>query len=129
MELRMYLVILSRWAWLIIVGCIVAGLSAFYFSKAQDPVYRASAQLLVLEGNANIDNEYSSLLLSERLASSYVERLPSYDVLAEALENLQLEMDPNVLVEDIQVQLVGNTQLISLSVDHTNPIVCIFVSQ
>ena len=121
MELRMYLDILRRWAWLIIIGCIVAGLSAFYISNNQEPVYRATAQLLVVEGNSTVDKEYNSLLMSERLASSYVERLLSHDVLAEAVENLNLNLDPNHLTENIKVQVVGNTQLISISVDHTNP--------
>lgn len=121
MELRMYLDVLRRWAWLIIVGCIIAGLSAYYISKNQEPVYRATAQLLVLEGNTNVNTEYNALLMSERLASSYVERLISYDVLSEAIEKLNLNLDPNQLAENIEVQLVGNTQLISISVAHTNP--------
>ncbi|MFO7681923.1 MAG: polysaccharide biosynthesis tyrosine autokinase [Chloroflexota bacterium] len=121
MELKSYLEILRRWAWLVIAGCIIAGLSAFYISKTQEPVYRATAQLLVLEGGSSVDAEYNSLLLSERLASSYAERLMSYDVLSGAIKTLNLETDPADVVEDIQVQLIGNTQLISLSVDHTDP--------
>jgi len=121
MELRTYIDILRRWAWLIIVGCIVAGVSAFYISKSQEPVYRATVQLLVLEGNSTVDTEYTSLLISERLASSYAERLISYDVIAKAIESLNLKLDPNDLAKNIQVQLINNTQLISLSVDHKDP--------
>ena len=121
MELRNYIEIFWHWAWLIVVGCVVAGLAAFYYSDSQDPVYRATTQLLVLEGGSSTDSEYNSLLMSERMASSYAERLVSYDVLSETVSNLDLKINPADLEDVIQVQLVNNTQLISLSVDHTNP--------
>lgn len=121
MELRQYVYLVWHWAWLIILGALVAGGGAFYFSQAQSPIYRSSATLLVIEGNDGIDTAYNSLLTSEQLAQSYVERLKNYEVLDQAITNLNLSLAPEDLAKMIQVQLVNNTQLIILSVEHTNP--------
>lgn len=123
MELRQYVYLIWRWFWLIILGALVAGGAAYYVSRTQAPVYRASATLLVIEGNDGIDNAYNSLLTSEQLAQSYAERLRNYEVLAQAISNLNLNqtLAPEDLADFIQVQLVNNTQLIILSVEHTNP--------
>ncbi|MBK8988044.1 MAG: polysaccharide biosynthesis tyrosine autokinase [Chloroflexi bacterium] len=121
MELRQYVYLVWRWLWLIISGVLLAGGVAYYVSRAQAPVYRASATLLVIEGSNGVDTAYNALLTSEQLAQSYAERLKNYEVLAEALANLGLSLPPEDLVEFLQVQLVNNTQLIILSVENTDP--------
>jgi len=121
MELRQYVYLVWRWLWLIVMGALIAGASAYYISRAQAPVYEASATLLVIEGSDGIDNAYNSLLTSEQLAQSYVERLKNYEVLAQAITNLGLTLTPQDLAKLIQVQLVNNTQLIVLRVEHTSP--------
>lgn len=121
MELRQYLFLVWRWLWLIVLGTAVAGTVAFSVSRSQDPVYRATATLLVIEGSDAIDTAYNSILTSERLASSYTQRLKNYEVLSEALNNLQIEMSAVDLAKNVQVQLLGSTQLISLHVEHTDP--------
>ncbi len=121
MELRQYLYLVWQWLWLIVLGTAVAGGVAYYISRNQAPVYRATSILLVIEGSDAIDTAYNSILTSERLASSYSQRLKNHEVLTQALHNLQLEMNVTDLAKTIQVQLVGNTQLISLHVEHTDP--------
>ena len=44
MEIKRYLALIWRWAWLIILGVVVAGGSAFLVSKNTTPVYRAEAR-------------------------------------------------------------------------------------
>lgn len=121
MELRQYVYLIWRWSWLIILGAMIAGTAAYYFNSSQAPIYRATSTLLVIEGNSGIETVYNSLLTSEQLAQFYAERLKNYEVLDEAAQNLNLELSPEDLAEQVQVQLVNNTQLINLSVEHTNP--------
>lgn len=121
MELRQYVFVIWRWLWVVVVGTAVAGGVAYTVSRSQAPVYRATSTLLVIEGNNGSDNAYSSLLTSERLAQSYAVRLENYDVLAEAIENLNLSITPENLAPFIEVQLIDNTQLVSLHVDYTDP--------
>lgn len=113
MELRAYLDILWRWAWLILIGCVVAGLAAFTISNEQEPVYRATAKLLFLNSDSSLDAEYDALMVAERLLN--------YDFLSDAITNLNLNLDPADLAGNIQVQPLGRTQLIAFSVDNTDP--------
>ncbi len=123
MELRQYVFLIWRWLWLVILGTAVAGGVAYTVSRSQAPVYRATSTLLVIEGNNGSDNAYSSLLTSERLAQSYAVRLENHDVLAETIENLHLNMTPEALAQLVEVQLIDNTQLVSLHVDFTDPLI------
>ncbi len=120
MELREYVLLFWRWLWLIVLGAVVAGAIAFFVSRSQTPIYQSTAVLLVSEGKAD-SNEYRSLLVGEQLAQSYVTRLKNYEVLAQAISNLGLDMKPEQLVSRVNVTLLNNTQLIKLSVSDPNP--------
>jgi len=120
-ELRQYVYLIWRWLWLILLGSLLAGVAAYYYNSTQAPVYRATSTLLVIEGNSGVDTVYNSLLTSEQLAQFYAERLKNYEVLETAAQNLNLNAQPEDLVKQVQVQLVNNTQLINLSVEHTSP--------
>ncbi len=120
MELREYVSLLWRWLWLIILGAMVAGASAFFISRSQTPIFRSTAVLLVSEGAAD-SNEYRSLLVGEQLAQSYVTRLTNYEVLNQAIANLGLDISPEQLKSQVDVNLLNETQLISLSVSNPNP--------
>lgn len=122
MDLRQYLFLLRRWAAPVLLSAILAATASFFWFRAQPPVYRATATLLVNQGDgAAVNNEYSSLLSSERLALSYVERLTNRDVLETAISNLGLDITPEALERAIEVRLIRQTQLLTLSVEHTNP--------
>lgn len=121
MEIRETMQLLRHWWWLLVLGVLLGGAGAYGFSNLQKPVYRATATLLVSEGDVGQSNEFTALQTSERLAQSYVERLKNYEVLAAALDNVGLSMDPADLEDNMQVRLVGETQLIELSVEHTSP--------
>jgi capsular exopolysaccharide synthesis family protein len=120
MEIRQYFLLLTKWFWLILLGTTVAGVSAYLYSSRQAPVYRATAILLVSEGGTAADS-FNAIRTGEMLASSYAERLTNYEVLAEVIDNLGLQMDPNRLRANIHVNLIRSTHLIALSVEHVDP--------
>jgi capsular exopolysaccharide synthesis family protein len=122
MELRQYLGILRKWAWLIILGTLLAGGTAFVVSKAMTPIYRASATLLVSEAGNDTITDYTSIMTSERLAKTYGELLEKRPVLEEVISNLGLDLETDDLAEQIEVELVGDTQLIVLSVEDPDPL-------
>lgn len=121
MEIRQYIALFLRWSWLIVLGVLFAGTAAFFVSRSQDPVYKATSVLLITEGTLNTNNEFSALQYSERLAQSYVQRLTNHEVLSQSILNLGLPLDPTDLKESIQVSLLNNSQLIALSVENTDP--------
>ncbi|MEN6300229.1 MAG: Wzz/FepE/Etk N-terminal domain-containing protein, partial [Anaerolineaceae bacterium] len=74
-ELREYIGLARRWAWLLILVTLLAGVSTFLFSKRMTPVYQASTTLLINEAPSTRTTDYSSILTSERLARTYSEIL------------------------------------------------------
>jgi len=83
MELRQYLQILVKWAWLIALGTVLAGGTAFVVSKLMVPTYQASTTLLVSEATQSTVTDYTSIMTSERLAKTYAEWLKKRPVLNE----------------------------------------------
>lgn len=121
MELRQYVAILWRWAWLIVLGTLLAGVTAFLVSRNTTPMYQASTTLLVSEAREGTIIDYTSLMTSERLARTYSELLKKRPVLDEVIRNLDLAVEPDSLATRVDVQLVRDTQLIVLSVEDADP--------
>jgi succinoglycan biosynthesis transport protein ExoP len=120
-EIKRYLSILRyRW-WILLLGTLLAGSSAFISSSGQQPVYEAKTLLLINQGSGSSNATYSDILASEQLANTYTTLLTNRQVLDETISNLGLSMGPDALKRMISVQSVRNTQLITLAVDYTNP--------
>ncbi len=124
MELRHYIAILWKWAWLIVVGTVLAGGAAFVVSKNMIPIYRASTTLLVSEAKEPTITDYTSIITSERLANTYSRLLTSGSVLEAVAQKLGVETS----AEQVSVQPVRDTQLIMLSVEHTDPLLAIRIA-
>lgn len=120
MELRQYWAILWRWKWLVLLGTILAGGTAYAASYLQIPVYRASTTLLINEAQSGRTADYTSLLTSERLAQTYAQMLTKRPVLEETAERLSMDR-AGVEMGSIEVEPVLNTQLITVSVEHPSP--------
>lgn len=118
MEITEYIHLLRRWLWLLILGVVVAGGVAYFWNRAQEPVYRATAILLITEGTAN---DRTSIQLSEELAQSYIKRLTNYEVMQQVIANLNADISPESLSNRVTVQRINDSQLIALSVQLTDP--------
>jgi non-specific protein-tyrosine kinase len=121
MELRKYFSLLRRWAWLIILGTLLAGGSAYIVSRLTTPVYSASAKLLVSESRTSGTADYNGILSSQLLAKTYSDMLRDHPVLDEVIAHLTLSVSSVDLTKQINVQPVANTQLILVSVENTDP--------
>lgn len=121
MEIRRYIIMLQRWAWLIVVGAVVAGGTAYLINVNTRPIYQASARLLIDEAPESGGNEYAQALFEERLATTYVELLALYPVLSETVERLNLDMDPGQLKNRLNVSASSQAQIIIISVEDEDP--------
>ncbi|NCC36590.1 MAG: protein tyrosine kinase, partial [Chloroflexia bacterium] len=139
-DLLRYLFILRRWAWLLILGALLAGGAAFLISRQITPIYQTSTTLLVnpASGGGSASAEYQSILLSERLAQTYATVMVSRPILQQAIDSLGLTMSPGYLAGRVTAAPVRNTQLLRLTVTGEDPaqiaaianeIVAIFVRQ
>ena len=72
-DLRKYLHLLLRWWWLVILIGLVTGGLGYIISKYMTPYYSATSTVLVNESPGTQTTDYSSVMMSERLAKTYAE--------------------------------------------------------
>lgn len=116
-DLQKYWQTFLRWWWLIVACTVLAAGSAYGISSRMTPVYSATATLLVQQAPATNVTDYTALLTSERLASTYAEMLTARPVLEETQRRLGLSSLPG----SVSVSVVRDTQLLSLNAESTDP--------
>ena len=121
MELKQYALILWRWLWLILLGTVLAAVTAYIVSRVMTPVYAASSTLLINQAPSDKVSDYTAILTSERLARTYSQMLTGVPVLKEAITSLKLNIEPVDLAKQITVTLVRDTQLIKVTVENEDP--------
>jgi len=120
-DLRQYLQVLRRWVWLILGCTVVAALAAFIVSSQLPPVYSASATLLVRLAPSSGINEYTAVLTSERLATTYSKMITGRPVMEEVIQQMGLPETAGQLAKRVKVEVLRDTQLVRVSVEDTDP--------
>lgn len=119
-----YLQIIKRRSWIIFLITFIAilvstGVSFFVVN----PVYEANTTLLVdinkKTGSEMVTTE--QLSVSEKLAVTYGEIIKSKSVLNEVEDSLALNCGYEELSDKVNVSSINKTQIISVSVQDTNP--------
>jgi capsular polysaccharide biosynthesis protein len=105
-------VILRRW-WIIAALMAITMGSAFLFSRAQTPVYRATQRVLIQPSRI----DFGLLEAATRLIRSYVVYLDSNDRAREVIDILQLDMIPSELRENVTISSDESRFLIQIDVD------------
>lgn len=118
-DLRRYIALAWHWAWLFVIAAVLAGGASYYISSRMTPVYQASTIILVNEAPGTRSTDYNAIITSERLAKTYAELITTTPVLEGVVERLDLDEDPLDLKGLINVTPVRDTQLIQISVEHT----------
>lgn len=122
MELKRYAMLLWRWSWLIVLGAVLGGSAGLGVSWRTVPVYEASTTLLISQArDSNGMLDYNALVSGEMLAKTYAELMRKRPVLEEVAANLKLDGDPDELAGVVKITPVRETQLLVLTVTHTDP--------
>jgi capsular polysaccharide biosynthesis protein len=124
-DLMEYIHIIRRRLWLIILVTILAvaasGVISFF---VLDPVYQASTTVMVGKPASYADGsqlQIQDLNLNQRLARTYGEIVKSRVVSEEVISDLNLNITPDHLKGKTSVNLVKDTEFITISVTDTNP--------
>ncbi len=121
-ELKEHMHLLWRWAWLIVLCTLIAGGAAYALSLQIVPRYRASTTVRIFQAPASSAMpDYQSLMTSERLSHTYAQMLQNRPVLEKVIATLEVPYDTKTLAENVQVTVLRDTQLLSLSVEDTDP--------
>ena len=116
MEIREYWAIARRWWWLLVLCTLVGGGSAYVVSRQIEPVYSASA-LLMVGGSLDVVNPSTGeIQTSQKLAQTYAELLQTHTIRETTRVALDLPRLPQVTVT-----LLRDTQLLRISVEDTVP--------
>ncbi|MGB8253153.1 MAG: polysaccharide biosynthesis tyrosine autokinase [Anaerolineaceae bacterium] len=120
-DLRKYLSLFLHWAWLIILAGLLAGAFAYFFSQRMTPYYQSSTTVLVNAAPGTKATDYTSVMLSEQLTSTYAKMIVTDPVLNQMADDLGLTMQMDEIKKSITVTPVSNTQLLQITVETTDP--------
>jgi len=120
-DLRKYIHLLTKWWWLVILVGLVTGLIGYFISKSLTPYYASSATALVNQAPATQTTDYSSVMMSERLAKTYAQMMVKGSVLDQVIKQLNLTYTEKDLAEMLQVTSLTNTQLIEIKAETPDP--------
>ena len=125
LDLRELIQIIQRRLWFIVLATILAvgvgGIISFFILE---PVYKASTTIMVgkpsdyTEGN---QLQVQDLNLNQRLARTYGEVVKSRKVSEDVISQLKLDFTPQQLKDKTSVDLVKDTEFITISVTDTDP--------
>lgn len=117
MELKQYLAIVRRWAWLLLLGLVLGAAAGYAFSQYQTPVYQASTRLLIMRAASQSTTTDLAYLNDQQLAQTYIQLLTTQPVLEEASTALGFSIRKNQL----RIQQIGSTQVVQLTVEDPDP--------
>lgn len=113
MELRQYLLLLRKWAWLLILGAALGAGGTYFYSTRQPLVFQTTTRVMIIrgvdEGNQSYSNYYNDLQLmktyptlisTEPVMRALSDRL-GYDVIGTQVSAKQI---PDSLIIDITVK-------------------------
>lgn len=115
MELRLYLAILWRRKWTILITAVVTVLVTAVGVFMMSPTYEASTTLRVAPTGGALAS-YPELMYVTQLRNTFTEIVNSDLVLDEVALRLGLDEPP-----EIKMKALGNSELMRLTAKHTNP--------
>ncbi len=116
MELKQYLEMLRRWAWLLILGLVLGAAGGYVGSRLQTPIYQANTRIMAMRASQGTTSDLT-ILNDQQLAQTYIQLLTTKPVLDAAATDLGFGID----AKQLQIQQVGTTQVIQLTVEDKDP--------
>ena len=90
MDLRRQGQVVRSWLWLLVVGVLLAGGTAYLVSSSLPKVYEAQVTLLVGQSSSTSSIDLNDLLASQRLSQTYAELATTGPILAQVIADAGL---------------------------------------
>lgn len=119
----LFTAVMNRFAIIILVGILVAGVAFVYTQYFVDQLYVARTKVYILN-KQNEDQQYltsQDLVLATYLAKDYESLLTTDPVLNEVKKELNLEQSTSAIASMISVEVEEDTRLMNISVTSTDP--------
>jgi len=121
LDLRQYLSLFLHWSWLILLAALVAGAASYIISINMTPFYESSTSVLVNAAPATKASDYSSVMMSEQLTSTYAELMAKENILSLVAKQLKLTNPLEDIKQWVTITPVRDTQVIQVTVETTDP--------
>lgn len=118
MEVKQYLYLIRRWAWLGILGAILGAAGGYIYSTYQTPVYQTNTRVMVSSSpNGMASNSYA-ITGDQQLAQTYVQLLTTQPVLDGVAQKLGYTVsDKQISAQQVQ----SGSPIIRITVEDPNP--------
>ena len=120
MDLRRQLAVIRAWWPLLLASVILAGGVAYGVTNAQAKVYEARTTLIVGSSLSGVNPDYSQLLVSQRLSTTYATIATTSPVLEKAIRRLALNETAADLVKRVQASAAQDSALLTITVRDGN---------
>ncbi len=121
MDLRYYINILGRRWWLLVLPTLIAGMAAYFGSEAMTDMYQAKTTLLINHTRIPGVVTYTDILTSGLLTNTYAELVIQHPILSGVIDELSLAYTVDEFADNIDVEIVEETQLMVLMVKDRDP--------
>ena len=115
MELKYYISILKRWAWLLILGLLLGAVAGYGGSIYQTAIYQTATRVLVMSAPQQSSSDLT-YLNEQQLTQTYMQLLTTTPI----LEGTSTRLGYEVRAKQIKVQQSQNTQIIEITVEDTS---------
>jgi Mrp family chromosome partitioning ATPase len=112
---RRYLRVARRQAWVVVLALVVAIGAAWFAGRLSDPVYRASAKIVVGQGGGVFQPEFGSAVTP--FTQTMTNLLQSHIVARRAIERGHLDRTTKELLDDVHVAIRPESSVLDVTVD------------
>jgi capsular polysaccharide biosynthesis protein len=116
-NLTEYVRILARRGWIMLLLAVIAGGSAYFLSREQEPVYRASQVVLIQPSRADLGLAEASV----RLLNSLAVYIDTETIAQSVIEDLKLDMKAGELKSNVTIAPDQLRLTIQIDVDNKDP--------
>lgn len=121
MPLRRQLRIVQTW-WPLLVGSVLlAAVGAFVVSSLQPRVYQAEATLIVGQSLSGSSPDYTALLVSQRLSTTYATVATTRPLLENVIKQLKLDETADSLAKRVSAEAPLDSTLLTISAQDGDP--------
>lgn len=125
MDLRIYLNIIRKWFWLVVIISAIAGGLSYFYNNRQTKIYEATAKVYIDQTRSSTQRaDYTDIITSERIARTYSSMLqdwPTLDKTAQELGFANYNSLANQYTFSVSVQPIRETQLVNVVVESNDP--------
>jgi capsular exopolysaccharide synthesis family protein len=124
MELKQFVSVLWKWAWLIVLAALVAAAAGYWVDSRTPRVYRSSTTLMVGQFIQSPDPQLGDFTAAQQLAQNYAilaRQPPVLKPASDSLSSVDPTINPGSLAGQVNATVIPNTQMLQVSVVDTDP--------